>query len=175
MAYTESSNPQFNDPILNRNFLNPAEKNNKETGKALIKAIYATQTSNDTNLNYFKLRNARMIMLLLWAKGSQPISEFLDYMNISDANKAWVNIDMTQSRIATQFVTTLIESMSKDTTYACVNAVDDGSLNEKEQRMMDALFRMHEIETIKDVQEQTGIQLEPTNAYVPDDEKISPQ
>ena len=160
----------FNDPILNRFFLTPEEKASKEKGKAILKAIYATQTSNDASLNFFKGRNARWIMLLLWAKGSQNINEFLDYMSISDGNKAWVNIDTTQTRIAAQFVGTLVESMAKTKTYPSVNAVDDGSMTEKQNRLFDALFRMHEIETIQDIQQQSGVQLEPTGAYVPDDE-----
>lgn len=157
-------------PLLQRFFLNPEEKASKEKGKAILKAIYQAQTTDATNLNFFQARNARWIMLLMWAKGSQSIKEFLDYMNISDGNKAFVNIDMTQSRIASQFVGTLVESMAKNQTYPCVNAIDDGSISEKEQRQLDALFRMKEVETINDIQQQAGIQLEDTNAYVPDDE-----
>lgn len=158
------------DPILNRLFLTPEQKADKEQGKAIIKAIYSVQTSNDSNLNYFKARNARWITNLLWAKGSQDIREFLGYMNVSDANKAYVNIDTTQTRIAPQFVSTLVESMAKVKVYPCVKAIDDGSLNEKEQRLYEALYRMHQVNTINDLQQKSGVQLEPTNAFVPDDE-----
>jgi hypothetical protein len=170
MAEASVPNPAFNDPVLNRLFLSPEEKASKEKGKAIVKEIYKNQTNSDTNLSFFKARNARWIMLLLWAKGSQTMNEFLDYMSVSDGNKAWVNIDLTQTRIAAQFVGTLVESMAKNKTYPSVNAIDDGSLSEKEQRLLDALFRMQEVETINDIQQQAGIQLEPTNAYVPDDE-----
>src|SRR5690348_15441992 len=169
MPDTQAQELAYN-PLLQRFFLSPEEKASKEKGKQILKSIYAFQTSNDTNLNYFKARNARWIMLLLWSKGSQNIQEFLDYMSVTDGNKAWVNLDLTQTRIASQFVGTLVESMAKNRTYPCVNAIDDSSLSEKEQRLLDALFRMHEIETIKDLQEQTGVQFEPTGAYVPDDE-----
>lgn len=165
-----SDTPQFDtNPIVGRFFLTPQEKADKEKGKRILKAIYALQTSNDS-LNYFQARNARWVTLLLWAKGSQNIKEFLDYINVSDANKAWINLDLTQTRIASQFVGTLVESMAKNKTYPCVKAIDDGSLSEKENRLFDALFRMKEVETIDDIQQQAGIQLEPTNAYVPDDE-----
>ena len=114
-------NNQFpNDPLLNRFFLSPTEKQNKERGKQIVKEFYSKQTSNDASLNFFKLRNARQIELMLWAKGSQKMTEFLDYMNVSDANKAYVNIDLTQTRIAAQFVGTLVESMSKNKTYPCI-------------------------------------------------------
>ena len=165
-----SSNPQFSDPLLNRFFLTPEEKASKQKGKEIIKAIYAMQTNNDSSLGFFRGRNSRWIELLLWAKGSQRMSEFLGYMNVSDANKAYVNIDLEQSRIAAQFVGTLVESMAKNRIYPCVNAIDDGSLNEKQQRLYDALYRMHHVQDIDQLQQETGLQLEPPNAFVPDDE-----
>lgn len=168
--YNETSNPQFSDPLLQRFFLSPEERKSKEKGKAIVKAFYNVQMNNDANLNYFKLRNARWIEIMLWAKGSQKMAEFLDYLNVSDANKAYVNIDTTQSRIAAQFVGTLIESMSKTKTYPCVTAIDNGSLNEKEERLYEALYRMHDVENIDQAQQATGMVLEPPNAYVPDDE-----
>src|SRR6185295_14230116 len=61
-------------------------------------------------------------------------------------------------------------SMAKNRLYPCVNAIDDGSLNEKEQRLFDALYRMHDVENIDQMQQASGLTLEPPNAYVPDDE-----
>jgi len=168
--YNNTSNPQFSDPLLARFFLSPEERKLKEKGKAIVKAFWNIQMNNDSNINFFKLRNARQIELLLWAKGSQKMTEFLDYINISDANKSWVNIDMTQSRIAAQFTGTLIESLSKNKTYPCVTAIDDGSVSEKEDRQFEALYRMHDVENIDQVQQATGLMVEPPNAYVPDDE-----
>lgn len=157
-------------PLLQRFFLTPEEKANKEKGRLILKQFYSQQTSNDTNLNFYKARNARMVMLLLWAKGSQPMQEFLDYMNVSDANKAWVNMDTTPQRLAAQFVGTLVESMAKNKTYPCVEAIDDGSMTEKEDRLFEALFRMKAVEDIDQFQQQSGLQLEPEGVYVPDDE-----
>lgn len=168
--YSGTSNPQFSDPLLQRFFLSPEERKNKEKGKAIVKAFYNVQMNNDANLNFFKLRNARWIEIMLWAKGSQQMAEFIDYMNVSDANKAWVNIDTTQSRIAAQFMGTLIESMAKNKTYPCVTAIDDGSVSEKEDHLYDALYRMHSVGEIDEVQQATGLMVEPPNAFVPDDE-----
>lgn len=156
-------------PLLGRFFLSPEEKKQKEKGKAIVKAFYSQQTTNGTNLNFYQARKIRQEMLLLWAKGSQPMQEFLDYMNVSDGNKAWVNMDTTPQRLAVQFVGTLVESMAKNKTYPCVNAIDDGSVSEKEGRMLEAIFRMQEVETIAQAQQEAGIQLEPSNAYIPDD------
>lgn len=167
---TSTSNPQFSDPLLNRFFLSPQERADRTNGQKIVKAFYAEQTSNDSSLNFFKLRNSRWIELQLWQKGSQKMSEFLDFMNVSDGNKSYVNIDLTPSRIASQFVGTLVESMSKNRTYPSVTAIDDGSLSEKERRLTEALFRMHEAPTVNMLQQQAGINLEPPGAYVPDDE-----
>lgn len=165
----ENQNLPTTDPLINRFFISPQEKLDKEKGKQIVKALYTTQTAND-GLSYFKQRNARWIELLLWFKGSQNMREFLDYLNVSDGNKAYVNIDTTQQRVAAQFIGTLVESMAKNKTYPCVKAIDTYSMQEKEQRQLEALFRMKEIETINEVQQQAGIQLEPDNVFVPDDE-----
>src|SRR6478735_5314733 len=165
------SNDLFpSDPLLNRFFLNPAEKQNKERGKKIVKDFYNKQTNNNTDTNFFRLRNARWNELLLWAKGSQKMAEFLDFMNVESANKAYVNLDYTQSRVAAQFMGTLVESLSKNKTYPCVTAIDDGSVREKEDRLFEALYRMHNVKEIDELQQKAGIMLEPPNAYVPDDE-----
>ena len=170
MADNIPQNYGITDPLLGRFFLTPQQKADKEKGKEIVKEFYKVQTSSDASLNFFRARNSRWIQLMLWAKGSQNMKEFLDYMNVSDGDKAWVNIDMTKQRIAAQFVGTLVESMAKAKTYSQVNAIDDGSMKEKENRMFEALYRMHQIETIQDLQVQSGVQLEPEGAFVPDDE-----
>ena len=157
-------------PLLQRLFLSPEEKKSKEKGKEIVRAFYRQQNSNATDINYYAGRKVRQEMLLLWAKGAQNQQEFLDYMNVSDGNKAWINMDMTPQRIAAWFVGVLVESMAKNKTYPCVEAVDDGSMSEKEDRLFEALFRMHEAEVVNKMQTDAGFQLEPPGAYVPDDE-----
>lgn len=158
-------------PLLQRFFLTGEEKKNKEKGKAIVKAFYELQNSQDTsNFNYYSGRKIKQEMLLMWAKGSQSQQEFLDYIGVSDANKSFVNMDMTPQRIAAWFVGVLVESMSKNKSYPCVEAIDDGSMSEKEDRLFEALFRMHEAEAVNAMQVEAGFQLEPQGAYVPDDE-----
>src|SRR5262249_34705291 len=72
--------------------------------------------------------------------------------------------------IAAQFVGTLVESMSKNRTYPSVKAIDKGSMDEKENRLMEALFRLHESATVSQLQVAAGMSLEAPSAYVPDDE-----
>jgi hypothetical protein len=159
-----------NNPLLQRFFLTSEEKKNKNKGKAIVKAFYALQNSNATDLNYYAARKVKQEMLLQWAKGTQSQQEFLDYINVSDGNKAWMNMDMTPQRIAAWFVGVLVESMAKNKSYPSVDAIDDGSMSEKENRLFEALFRMKEAETVNAMQMEAGFQLEPEGAYVPDDE-----
>lgn len=166
----DNASSPFDDILLQINFADPKEKQDIETGLKIAKRIYATQTTNSGSLNFFQGRSARWITLEKWAKGIQDMTEFLDFFNVSDGNKAYVKIDMTPIMVGAQFVGTLVDSMCKTEEYPCVKAVDEDSMDEKEQRKLDALFRMHEGATIDDLQQQAGVQLEPTNAYVPDDE-----
>lgn len=166
-----STLPAFpGDSLLNRFFLTPEQKSDPEEGRKIIKQFWSQQMSSDSDANFFKARRLKWSKLDSWAKGSQDITEILDFMNISDANKAYLKIDTTQTRIAPQFVETLVESMAKVKVYPCVKAVDNGSLTEKQQRIWDALYRMLEVQTIHELQQESGIQMEPTNAFVPDDE-----
>jgi hypothetical protein len=166
----DNNQPFPSNDLLSRFFLSPQEKASKDRGKKIVKEFYNLQTNSDNSTNYFKLRNARWQELLLWAKGSQKMTEFLDYMNVSDANKSYINLDYTQTRVAAQFMATLVESMAKNKVYSCVTAIDDGSVNEKEDRLFEALYRMHNVEDIDKMQQATGMMLEPPNAFVPDDE-----
>lgn len=165
-----SQMPPFNDILKQLAFETPDEIAKKETGKKISEKIYLDQTGQTNNLNYFAARAVRWAEVEKWALGKQDMTQFLPYMNVSDSNKAYVQIDMTPIMVGPQFVGTLVESMAKNEEYPCVSAIDDDSMDEKEQRQLDALFRMREVETIADIQQQAGIQLEPTNAYVPDNE-----
>lgn len=161
---------QFNDILLEINFSDVQEIAKKETGLRIAERIFTDQTSNSGSLNFFTARAARYLTIEHWAKGTQDMTEFLDFFNVSDGNKAYVKIDMSPVMVGPQFVGTLVDSMCKTEEYPCVKAVDEDSLEEKEQRKIDALFRMRQVETINDMQQQSGVQLEPTGAYVPDDE-----
>ena len=165
----EAGNPvgQFGDPLLQINFDDPKKKQDKEYGRVLLQRIFKEQ-NNQSSSFYFGGRNIRWMENWQWSMGRQNMNEFTDYVS-TEGNKAYAPVDMTQNRIGPQFLGVLIDSMSQNDEYACVSAVDGGSLSEKEQRKMDALFRMREVETINDVQQQTGVQLEPTDAYIPDD------
>lgn len=161
---------EFTDITKQIQFASPATVAKPETGLALARKVYGEQTNQKNNLNFFTARSLHWIELLKWATGSQDMTEFLDYFNIVDATKAFVKIDMTPIMLGPFFVNTLVDSIAKNDTYACVEAIDDDSMDEKTQRKWDALFRLHDLDTIKQAHAATGVALEPPDAYVPDSE-----
>lgn len=163
------TNPPFTDIMLSVQFYDPKEIAKKETGEKIAQRIYVEQTQSSDNLNFFTARAAKWIQVLKWATGTQDMTEFLDFFNVSDGNKAYVKIDMTPIMVGPQFVLTLVDSMAKNEEYPCVTAIDQASVKEKEARKQDALFRMQEVDRIKQIQDETGIMVEPPDAYVPDD------
>lgn len=160
--------PEFGDILLQANFDDPQKKQDKEYGRKLMERIFKEQ-NNQTSTFYFGGRNIRFLENWSWAMGRQNMKEFTDYVTI-DGTNAYANVDITQNRTGPQFVETLVNSMSQNEEYPCVTAIDDGSIDEKRKRKEDALYRMHNVQTISQIQQATGVAVEPPNAYVPDDE-----
>lgn len=165
---TSTSNPSFGDPLLSIQFDSPEKKKDKNYGKKVISAIFRQQ-NNSTSSAFYGGRVIRWREVWDWLMGRQSTKEFLDYTGI-DGNQSYVNVDTTPNRIGPQFVETLVNAMAVNEEYPCVTAVDDGSMDEKEDERKNALYRMHEVGNIDQIQQAAGITLEPPNAYVPDDE-----
>lgn len=159
----------FSDPLMAVNFATPDQKKDKEFGRKLISRIYREQNNNNSTLFYLG-RTSKWKENWNWAYGRQPIQEFLDYMSVTDANKSYSNIDLSQDKTGPQFVETLVNAMAQNEEYAAVCAVDDGSKKVKQDQKEEALYRMHDVKEIDELQQLGGIPLEPPNAYVPDDE-----
>lgn len=162
---------EFSNILLQTVFEDPQKIRKKETGAEIAKAIYSQQTSSEGGgSSFFSSRAAKWNDIESWAEGTQDMSQFRDYFNVSDGNKAYVKLDETPIKIGNQFVGTLIGSMAKNVGYPSVRAIDRLSLKEKSKLFGEALFRMKELKTINAMQEQMGGLLENPNAYVPDDE-----
>lgn len=165
------TNPSFNNILVKIHFDDPQEVAKKETGLKLAKAIYEQQWTNDLmSRNFFAARAAHQLEIEKWSLGKQDMTQFLSFMGVNDANKSEANIDMTPIMTGAQFVGTTVESISKNTEYPWVTAVDEDSTDEKIDRQVEAIFRMREAAVIDAAQQASGIQLEPSNAYVPDTE-----
>lgn len=169
-----TTEPAFTDILKNIYFENPAELSKKETGKKIAKRIFDVEMGTPTgivnSLNFFQGRAAHWAELEKWSLGKQDMAQFLPFMNIVDANESYAKIDLTPIMLGAQFVGTKVESISKNDEYPCVTAIDSDSIKEKEDRMLEAIFRMKEVAFIDETQKSAGIQLEPDNVFVPDDE-----
>lgn len=161
---------EFSEILLQVQFLSPDEKKDIEVGKKIAQKIYNRQTADATSLNYFAARAFKWNELDKWAKGTQDMTQFLPYFNIINQEKSHTLLDMSPLMVGVQFVGTLQESMSKNDEYPDVAAVDDGSMSEKETRKLEAVFRMKNVQQIDQLQQASGLQFEPDNAFVPDDE-----
>lgn len=166
-----SDMPPFNDILKQLIFEDPQEIAKKETGKKISAKIYADQTGQTNNLNFFAARALRWSEIEKWALGKQNMEEFLPYMNVSDANKSYANIDMTPIMILPQFINTIVESIAKNEEYPCVSAIDPDSEDEKDNRKIEAIYRMKEVENVDQLQQAGGMVLEDPMAYVPDNEQ----
>jgi len=160
----------FTDELKNIHFQSTSELAKKSTGLSIAKKVYSQQTGQANSLNFFAGRSVHWNELEMWSLGKQNMSQFLPFMNIVDANKSYAKIDMTPTGIGAQFVGTKVESISKTEEYPCVKAIDDDSVKEKDDRYWEAIFRMKEVPVIDQAQQASGVQLEPSDAYVPDDE-----
>lgn len=164
----------IHDILVRVHFEDPQKVAKSETGRQIAKQIFSKQYNGSGSKNFFAGRTAHQRTLELWSLGKQDVTEFLPLMGVSDATKAEVPIDTTPSMVASFFTETLVEYLSKNEEYPIVKAIDDSSNEEKINRYYEAIYRMNNVETIDDVQQKSGIQLEPTNAYVPDT-KLSAQ
>lgn len=167
MAAQTPYNPSaFGDALLQINFIDPEKKKDKDYGRKVISEIYRQQ--NGAGPEFFRGRNIQWGENDSWASGRVNMNEFVDFVS-TEGNKAYTPVDLTPPGLGPQFVGTLVDSMSMNEEYPCVNAIDDGSISEKLNRKLEALFRMKEVDFINEAQQAAGIQLEPADAYVPDD------
>jgi len=168
--YYNSGNQIFSDIFKQIIFEDPKEVSKKETGQRIAEKIFSQQTGQANNLNFFTARAIKWQEIEKWVLGKQDMKQFLPFMGVSDANKSYAQIDLTPIMIMPQFVNTIVESMAKDEEYPQVSCIDADSVDEKEDRKLEAIFRMKEVAAINEMQQQSGMMLESPNAYVPDDE-----
>jgi hypothetical protein len=120
------------------------------------------------NSGYFSKRNRKFEKNRMFARGRQPMSEFLDLLNV-DGKEAFVNLDMKAPAIAPKFIQVMIGGFMKRDEKIRVTAVDPVSTDRKKYEREEAEFRMNFGPEIKEVEEQAGVKLIPDNAYTPED------
>jgi len=120
------------------------------------------------NSGYFSKRNKKFDKNRKFARGRQPMAEFLDLLNV-DGKEAFVNLDMKAPAIAPKFIQVMIGGFMKREEKVRVSAIDPISTDKKKYEREEAEFRMNFGDEIKGIEEQAGLKLIPDNAYTPED------
>jgi hypothetical protein len=120
------------------------------------------------NSGYFSKRNKKFDKNRKFARGRQPMAEFLDLLNV-DGKEAFVNLDMKAPAIAPKFIQVMIGGFMKREEKVRVSAIDPISTDRKKYEREEAEFRMNFGEEIKGIEQEAGLKLMPDNAYTPED------
>ena len=118
--------------------------------------------------DYFTNRNLRFQANRLWATGRQPMTPFMDLMQIN-GKSSYVNIDFTPPAIMNKYIQQIMDVfMDLDEKPNCT-AIDRRSNAKKLKEKRAAEFRMNHRKEIEAIQQQSGVPLEDPNKFVPED------
>lgn len=152
-----------NKNILNFHLGNAKFKKDVKEGLKLSKFI-----EKAFNGTYFNKRNKKFEKNRMFSRGRQPMSEFLDLLNV-DGKEAFVNLDMKAPAIAPKFMQVILGGFMKRQETAKANAVDPISINRKKYDKDEAEFRMNFGDQVKQIEQQSGVSLMPEGKFTPDD------
>jgi hypothetical protein len=155
------------------------EKNNKEILNFHLSTVKSKRDEKEGlkiskflekafNSGYYTKRNKKYEKNRKFSRGRQPMSEFLDLLNV-DGKEAFVNLDMKAPAIAPKFIQVMIGGFMKRDEKIKVSAVDPVSTERKIYEREEAEFRMNYGDDIRGIEEQSGVKLIPDNAYTPED------
>lgn len=152
-----------NKEILNFHLSNIKSKRDQKEGLKVSKFL-----EKAFNSGYFTARNKKFEKNRKFARGRQPMSEFLDLINV-DGKEAFINLDMKAPAIAPKFIQVMIGGFMKRDEKVRVSAVDPISTDRKKYEREEAEFRMNFGQEVRGIEEQAGVKLIPDNAYTPED------
>ena len=102
-----SDNKETSKEILNFHLGNSKLKRDTEEGLKISKFLQKAYNSG-----YFSRRNKKFEKNRKFARGKQPMQEFLDLLNV-DGKEAFVNLDMKAPAIAPKFMQVIIGGFMK--------------------------------------------------------------
>jgi hypothetical protein len=152
-----------NKEILNFHLGKSSSKRDEKEGLKISKFL-----EKAFNTGYFNKRNKKFEKNRKFARGRQPMSEFLDLLNV-DGKEAFVNLDMKAPAIAPKFIQVMIGGFMKRDEKIRVSAIDPISTERKKFEKEEAEFRMNFGPEVKDIEDAAGVKLIPDNAYTPED------
>jgi len=152
-----------NKNILNFHLSNSRLKKEDKEGLKISRFI-----ERAFNSGYFNRRNKKFEKNRMFARGRQPMSEFLDLLNV-DGKEAFVNLDMKAPAIAPKFMQVIIGGFMKRSEVAKATAVDPISTKRKRYDKDEAEFRMNFGDQVRQIEEQTGVKLMAEGKFTPED------
>lgn len=145
----------------------PSKKLDKSYGLQISKSLHdSVKSARD---NFFQQRYEAWRAWRDFAKGTQNMQEFMDFLRIQ-GNQAYVNLDWRPPKIAPKFIEVMMGGFMAYHERASVKAIDDISLDRKEQEKLDAKYRMENKAQIAEFEAMAGVQLEDKSAFTPEDE-----
>jgi hypothetical protein len=152
-----------NKNILNFHLGNSKLKKDEKEGLKIAKFIQSA-----FNSGYFNNRNKKFQKNRMFSRGRQPMSEFLDLLNV-DGKEAFVNLDMKAPAIAPKFMQVIIGGFMKRQEVAKATAVDPVSTERRKYDKDEAEFRMNFGDEVRQIEEQAGVKLMAEGQFTPED------
>lgn len=152
-----------NKNILNFHLSNSKLKRDEKEGLKVSRFIEKAYNSG-----YFNRRNKKFEKNRMFSRGRQPMSEFLDLLNV-DGKEAFVNLDMKAPAIAPKFMQVILGGFMKRQEVAKASAIDPVSINRKKYDKDEAEFRMNFGDQVKQIEEQSGVKLMAEGRFTPED------
>jgi len=152
-----------NKNILNFHLANAKLKKEDSEGLKIAKFIQRA-----FNTSYYTKRNQKFQKNRMFSRGRQPMSEFLDLMNV-DGKEAFINLDMKAPAIAPKFMQVIIGGFMKRMEKARASAVDPISVDRKKYDKDEAEFRMNFGDQVRQIEEQSGVKLMAEGKFTPED------
>jgi hypothetical protein len=152
-----------NKEILNFHLGNTKLKRDVKEGLKISKFLQKAY-----NAGYFSTRNKKFEKNRKFARGKQPMAEFLDLLNV-DGKEAFVNLDMKAPAIAPKFMQVIIGGFMKRDEKVKAAAIDPVSVNRKKYDRDEAEFRMNFGDEVRQIEQQTGTKLMAEGQFTPGD------
>jgi len=152
-----------NKNILNFHLSNSKLKKDDKEGLKISRFI-----EKAFNSGYFNNRNKKFEKNRMFSRGRQPMSEFLDLMNV-DGKEAFVNLDMKAPAIAPKFIQVILGGRLKMKEITKATAIDPISVERKKYDKDEAEFRMNFGDQVRQIEEQSGVKLMAEGKFTPED------
>lgn len=151
-------------PTINLHF--SSDKSNPEIGLGIAQWI-DSWLRNGYN-DYYSSRQERFQNNRLWAEGREPMTQFMDLMQIN-GQSAYVNLDFTPPAIMNKYIQQIMDLFMSIDEDPIATAIDKRSNRKKIREKQQAEFRMRHAQEIAQIQQASGVPLEDPQKFTPKD------